>query len=106
MLRGWLAELDPARRLWGYSASWFNKAAAMLRLDLETAGIAHKRADAVIDFHSFRCLRVTRCIMSGANSRVVMRTVRLSSEALLARYRNPPGNIPHLMMEVLVHFLY
>jgi hypothetical protein len=44
----------------------------------------------VIDFHSFRCYRVTKAIMSGRSSRVVMETVRLSSEALLARYAKIP----------------
>ena len=57
----------------------------MLRLDLSAAGIAHERDGAVIDFHSFRCYRVTQAIMSGRSSRVVMETVRLSSEALFAR---------------------
>ena len=62
----------------------------MLRLDLAAAGIAHERDGAVIDFHSFRCYRVTQAIMSGRSSRVVMETVRLSSEALLARYTKIP----------------
>ena len=32
----------------------------MLRLDLAAAGIAHERDGAMIDFHSFRCYRVTQ----------------------------------------------
>jgi hypothetical protein len=68
MLKEWLADLEPHCR------------------DLEAAGIEHKRDNAVIDFHSFRCYRVTRCIMSGASSPVVMSAVRLSSESLLAQY--------------------
>ena len=90
MLKPWLDDQDPDRRLWGCSASWFYKAADMLRLDLAAAGIAHERDGAMIDFHSFRCYRVTQAIMSGRSSRVVMETVRLSSEALLARYTKIP----------------
>jgi integrase len=85
MLKRWLDDQDPDRRLWGCSASWFYKAGSMLRADLEAAGIAHERDGAVIDFHSFRCYRVTKAIRSGRSSHVVMETVRLSSEALLAR---------------------
>jgi hypothetical protein len=48
------------------------------------------RTGATIDFHSFRSYRVTKAIMSGKNSRVVMETVRLSSESLLARYTKIP----------------
>ena len=44
------------------------------------------RGDAVIDFHSFRAMRVTKAILSGKPSRLVMAAVRLSSEALLDRY--------------------
>jgi integrase len=90
ILKPWLDGLDPERRLWASSASWHYKAASILRADLAAAGIAHERDGAVIDFHSFRCYRVTRAIMSGKNSRVVMGTVRLSSEALLARYTKIP----------------
>jgi hypothetical protein len=87
LLRPWLAEQDPFYHLWSCSASWYYNAAEMVRGDLEAAGINYKRPDgAVIDFHSFRALRVTKCILSGASSRVVMSTVRLSSESLLARY--------------------
>ena len=58
----------------------------MLRADLEADGINHMRGDAVIDFHSFRALRVTKAILSGKPSRLVMAAVRLSSESLLDRY--------------------
>ena len=37
MLRRWLDEQDPDRRLWGCSTSWFYKAGSMLRADLEAA---------------------------------------------------------------------
>ena len=98
MLKPWLNDQDPDRRLWGRSASWFYKAAGMLRADLTAAGIAHERDGAVIDFHSFRCYRVTRAIMSGRSSRVVMEAVRLSSEALLQRY----SKFPHTAITDLI----
>jgi integrase len=90
MLQPWLDDQDSDRRLWGCSARWFYKGGSMLRADLAAAGIAHERDGAVIDFHSFRCYRVTKAIMSGRSGRVVMETVRLSSEALLARYNKIP----------------
>jgi hypothetical protein len=103
MLRPWLDQQDPDRRLWGCSASWYYKAADMLRLDLAAAEIAHERDGAVIDFHSFRCYRVTKSIMSGRSSRVVMEAVRLSSEALLQRYTKiSQAAITNLIEAVLV----
>lgn len=60
MLNPWLDDQDPDRRLWGCSASWYYKAADMLRLDLEAAGIEHTRLAAVVDFHAFGCFRITR----------------------------------------------
>jgi integrase len=93
LLKPWLVEhmkLHGDLPLFYQSASWANKAATMLRADLKAAGIDDKRGDCVIDFHSFRALRVTKCLLSGKSSRVVMQTVRLSSEALLARYAKIP----------------
>jgi site-specific recombinase XerC len=90
MLKPWLDDQDPDRRLWGCSASWYYKGGSMLRADLDAAGIAYERDGAVIDFHSFRALRITSAIMTGAPSRVVMSAVRLSSGALLARYTKIP----------------
>jgi hypothetical protein len=58
----------------------------MLRDDLAPAGIKHERGGAQIDFHSFRCYRVTNAILSGKCGRVVMSAVRLAFESLLVRY--------------------
>lgn len=92
----WLQGKPHKRRLWGTSEAWFDKAADMLRLDLAAAGLEYvvKTPDgpAVVDFHAFRALRVTQAILSGANSRVVLATVRLSSEALLDRYAKLPSS--------------
>ncbi|HEY4232073.1 MAG TPA: hypothetical protein VGM76_01475 [Lacipirellulaceae bacterium] len=62
----------------------------MLRRDLAAAEITHERGGAEIDFHSFRCYRFTKAIVSGKSSRVVMAAVRLSNEALLAWYTKVP----------------
>lgn len=90
----WLRGKPRNRGLWSDSKAWFNKAAAMLRDDLKAAGlpstISTPEGVATIDFHSFRCYRVTQAIMTGANSRVVLATVRLSCEALLNRYAKIP----------------
>jgi integrase len=89
-IKPWLASLDHDRSIWGCSASWSDKAASMLRLDLEEASISHKRGKTVVDFHSFRAYRVTKALLSGRSSRTVMENVRLSSEALLMRYTKIP----------------
>lgn len=89
LLQTWFADLDPDRLLWG--SSWHTKAASMLRADLTATGIKAERDDgSVIDFHSFRALRVTRAILTGRSSRTVMQAVRLSSESLLQRYTRIP----------------
>ncbi|MBA3481442.1 MAG: hypothetical protein H0T51_06465 [Pirellulales bacterium] len=68
----------------------------MLRHDLTAAGLMHTvntpDGPAVIDFHSFRALRVTNAVMTGANSRVVLAAVRLSCESLLDRYAKIPSS--------------
>lgn len=93
-LATWLRGKPRNRGLWSDSKAWFDKAAAMLRDDLKAVGlpstISTPDGPAVIDFHSFRCYRVTQAIMTGANSRVVLATVRLSCEALLDRYAKIP----------------
>lgn len=94
LLASWLNGKPRHERLWGGSRSWWYKAASILREDLMAAGIPSEVQTpdglALIDFHSFRAYRVTQAILSGANSRVVLATVRLSSEALLDRYAKIP----------------
>lgn len=94
LLAAWLSGKPRHERLWGGSRSWWYKAASILREDLKAAGIPSEvhtpDGPALVDFHSFRAYRVTQAILSGANSRVVLATVRLSSEALLDRYAKIP----------------
>lgn len=96
LVTAWLRGKPRNQKLWGASTGWFNKAATMLRDDLTAAGlkstVSTPDGPAVIDFHSFRCYRVTKAIMTGANSRVVLATVRLSCESLLDRYAKIPSS--------------
>lgn len=96
LLRPWLRQQPAKRRLWANSRSWFYKAPTMLRQDLQASGVSHERKTnqgiSIIDFHSFRAYRVTKAMMSGKNSRVVMATVRLSCESLLNRYVKIPSS--------------
>ncbi|WP_428307972.1 tyrosine-type recombinase/integrase [Lacipirellula sp.] len=96
LLSRWLRDKPHGRGLWSDSVAWFNKAATMLRDDLAAAElpstISTPDGPAIVDFHSFRAYRVTQAIMTGANSRVVLATVRLSCEALLDRYAKIPKN--------------
>ena len=90
VLGPWLETMPSNERLWHQSRSWWYKAAHMLRMDMEAAGIpdlVETRAGvAVVDFHSFRGLQVTNAIRTGRPSQVVMKLARLSSEQLLKRY--------------------
>ncbi|BBO31108.1 hypothetical protein PLANPX_0720 [Lacipirellula parvula] len=94
LLAAWLHGKPRQERLWGGSRSWWYKAASILREDLKASGIPCEVETpdgvALVDFHSFRAFRVTQAVLSGANSRVVLATVRLSSEALLDRYAKIP----------------
>ena len=94
LLAAWLHGKPRQERLWGGSRSWWYKAASILREDLKASGIPCEVETpdgmALVDFHSFRAFRVTQAILSGANSRVVLATVRLSSESLLDRYAKIP----------------
>jgi len=94
LIATWLRAKPRNRGLWSDSRAWFNKAASLLRADLAAAElpstVSTPDGPAVIDFHSFRCYRVTQAILTGANSRVVLATVRLSSESLLDRYAKIP----------------
>lgn len=96
LVAAWLRGKPRNRGLWSDSKGWFNKAATMLRDDLTAAElpstVSTPDGPAVVDFHSFRCFRVTQAIMTGANSRVVLATVRLSCEALLDRYAKIPSS--------------
>lgn len=96
MLRPWIATMRSDQLLWGESRSRHYKAASLLRLDLEAAGIPDvvrtNEGLAVVDFHSFRGLQVTNAMRTGQPSRVVMRVARLSSEKLLDRYLKISGD--------------
>lgn len=89
-LREWIRGLNPEATLFGRSESWTYKAASMLRDDLEAAGIPHKvqtdEGEKVIDFHSFRAFFISEAILTGEPLAVVKKTVRASSEAIVARY--------------------
>lgn len=94
MLADWLKDKPNDVPLWSNSKSWYYKGGELVRADLEFSGIPSEidtdDGKAVIDFHSFRCYRVTKAILTGTNSRVVRSIARLSSEALLDRYCKIP----------------
>jgi hypothetical protein len=87
MFEPWLDEHEVDGRLW--DTSWYLHAAEMLHKDMDAAGIKYEReGDQRIDFHSFRALRITDAIKTGAPARIVMRLVRLSNEARLGTRRS------------------
>jgi integrase len=89
MMKEWMADKPKDEKLWGNTA-WYSKAAVFLAADLDEAKIARERNGAKLDFHSFRAQAVTKALMTGASSRTVMASVRLSSESLLTRYQKLP----------------
>lgn len=96
LLAPWLAEQPADLRLWAGSKSWWYKASHMLHQDLIAVGLPREvqtdQGQAIIDFHSFRAYRVTKAMLTGKSSRVVMATVRLSCESLLDRYLKIPAS--------------
>ena len=67
-----------------------DKGAAMLRVDLEAAGIAYRDAsDLVFDFHALRCQCATLADAAGISPRVVQRLMRHSTLELTGRYTRP-----------------
>ncbi len=66
------------------------KGAAMLRVDLERAGIPYRdEAGCVFDFHSLRCQLATLADQAGVSPRVVQRLMRHSTLELTGRYTRP-----------------
>lgn len=63
-----------------------DRTAEMLRRDLEAVGIPYETPDGLIDFHALRATYATHLIESGANPKIVMVLMRVSSLDLVARY--------------------
>jgi integrase len=64
--------------------------AAMLRADLDRAGIAYPdELGRVFDFHSLRCQRATLADQAGVSPRVIQRLMRHSSLDMTNRYTRP-----------------
>jgi hypothetical protein len=67
-----------------------DKGAAMLRKDLEAAGIAYQdAAGPFFDFHSLRCEIATLADAAGVSPRVVQRMMRHSKLEMTGRYTRP-----------------
>ncbi len=67
-----------------------DKGAAMLRIDLEAAGIAYRDdSGLVFDFHALRCQCATLADAAGVSPRVVQRLMRHSTLELTGRYTRP-----------------
>ncbi len=85
-LRAYVAALDADSPVFPLPA----KGAAMLRADLEAAGIPYRDgAGMVFDFHSLRCQMATNADAAGISPRVVQRLMRHSSLELTGRYTRP-----------------
>jgi len=67
-----------------------DKGADMLKVDLDTAGIAYRDASGrVYDFHALRCQCATLLDAAGVSPRIVQRLMRHSSLELSGRYTRP-----------------
>jgi integrase len=67
-----------------------DKGAAMVRKDLEAAGIPYRDAGGLVfDFHSLRCQLATNADAAGVSPRVVQRLMRHSKLEMTGRYTRP-----------------
>ena len=87
-LRTWLADRRAVGdvRLW--PGSWPRRAAEMLRIDLEAAGIDYRDADGrVFDFHALRHQYISNLAEAGVHPRTAQQLARHSSiELTMKRY--------------------
>jgi len=79
-MKQWLRDRDADERLW--PGGWNRRAAEMLRVDLETAGIPFETDDGVFDFHCLRVSYVTNLVKSGVNPKIVQTLARHSTIVL------------------------
>ncbi len=77
-LRPWLATLPPGRPVFPLS----DRAAEMMRVDLEAAGIPYETEEGVADFHSLRAVYVSNLVASGASVKVCQVLARHSTPTL------------------------
>lgn len=67
-----------------------SRGAAMLRVDLEAAGIPYRDAEGLVfDFHALRCQCATLMDQAGVSPRVVQKRMRHSTLALSGHYTRP-----------------
>jgi integrase len=86
-LRAYVASLNPRMPIFPLP---HDKGAAMLRRDLEAAGIAYQDdAGLFFDFHSLRCETATLADAAGVSPRVVQRMMRHSKLEMTGRYTRP-----------------
>ena len=86
-LAGYVAALEPRKPIFPLP---HDKGAAMLRKDLEAAGIAYQDdAGLFFDFHSLRCETATLADAAGVSPRVVQRMMRHSKLEMTGRYTRP-----------------
>jgi integrase len=78
-LRGWLAGKPPGVPV----LTLPTRTAAMLRVDLEAAGIPYRdAAGRVVDFHALRATYITHLVRAGVNPKLVQRLARHSTITL------------------------
>jgi len=81
LLRPWIDTLSPHERIW--PGSWGQRAAKMVRIDLNAAGIPYKdEAGRVFDFHALRHHFLSTLAQSGAHPKTAQALARHSTIAL------------------------
>ena len=77
-LRPWLATLPSGKPVFRLS----DRAAEMMRVDLQAAGIPYESAEGVADFHSLRAVYISSLVASGASVKVCQMLARHSTPTL------------------------
>jgi integrase len=98
-LRAYVATLPSGRPIFPLP---HDKGAAMVRRDLEAAGIQYRdSAGLVFDFHSLRCELATLADAAGVSPRVVQRLMRHSKLEMTQKYTRPrPVDLEAAAMKV------
>lgn len=100
LLREFLKGKTADSRLW--PGTWYRRAAEVLRVDLEAAGIAYRDdRGRVVDFHALRHTYITSLHRGGTYGKILQEMARHSTPMLTARYTHVEMNDMQAALDAL-----